>query len=101
MSEPLPRPARCDALPEHTDYADTGCEIAPSCLNCPLPKCRYDMPGGLAAMLRSTRDVAIADAVRRRQLPIDDVAAMFGLSRRSVFRALRRVPDPPHPSKPA
>lgn len=20
-----------------------GCEFSPSCLNCPLPKCRYDM----------------------------------------------------------
>jgi hypothetical protein len=22
---------------------DTGCEVAPLCLECPLPKCRYDM----------------------------------------------------------
>lgn len=94
MSEPLPRPARCDALPEHTDYRDTGCDLAPSCLACPLPQCRYDLPGGIAAMLRSRRDAAIADAVRRRHLPIDDVAEMFGLSRRSVFRALRRVERP-------
>lgn len=97
MSEPLDLPARCDALPEHTDYADTGCDLAPSCLNCPLPRCKYDSPGGAAAMLRNSRDAAIADAVRRRNLPIDDVAAMFGLSRRSVFRALRRIPAPPSP----
>ncbi len=101
MSEPLPRPTRCDALPEHTDYTDTGCDLAPSCLSCPLPRCRYDTPGGLAAMLRSTRDAAIADAVRRRRLPIDDVAQMFGLSRRSVFRALRRAETQPRARPPA
>jgi DNA-binding phage protein len=51
-------------------------------------------------MVRTSRDAAIADAVRRRQLPIDDVAEMFGLSRRSIYRALRRTARPPHPSRP-
>ena len=23
---------------------DKGCNIAPSCLNCPLPVCKYDLP---------------------------------------------------------
>jgi hypothetical protein len=23
--------------------ADTGCDLSPTCLECPLPKCRYDM----------------------------------------------------------
>lgn len=101
MPEPLSRPVRCDALPEHTEYRDTGCEVAPSCFACPLPRCRYDTPGGLAAMVRTSRDAAIADAVRRRKLPIDDVAEMFGLSRRSIYRALRRTARPPHPTRPA
>ena len=27
---------------------DTGCDVAPACLACPLPKCRYDMSGSPA-----------------------------------------------------
>ena len=41
----LRRP-RADALPEHTRYRDDGCDLFTSCLTCPLPRCRYDVPGG-------------------------------------------------------
>ena len=34
------RVAETGRLPE-----DTGCEVAPKCLECPLPQCRYDDPG--------------------------------------------------------
>ena len=26
-------------------FEDTGCELAPACLTCPLPTCKYDMTG--------------------------------------------------------
>ena len=35
-----------DAIPEFYHYEDTGCEVSPSCLNCPLPQCKYDDPDG-------------------------------------------------------
>lgn len=25
------------------NYVDTGCEVSPLCLRCPLPMCRYEM----------------------------------------------------------
>ena len=28
-----------------TVFEDTGCEVAPACLACPLPRCKYDMTG--------------------------------------------------------
>ena len=30
-------------MKEDVVLPDTGCEFSPSCLNCILPKCRYDM----------------------------------------------------------
>lgn len=34
---------RDDGLP---DYPDRGCELAPRCLECSLPRCRFDTVNG-------------------------------------------------------
>ena len=81
------RKVRIDALPEHLEYRDTGCDLAPSCLRCPLARCRYDEPGGARKLLQGSRD----EAVRHRRgegVAIDALAGEFGISRRSVFRIL-------------
>src|SRR6185503_20143424 len=82
-------PARSDALPEYVDYTDTGCDLYPSCLRCPLPRCRYEEPGGAAAILRGGRDASILRAAEQDGVDVDQLAAMFGLSRRTIFRVLR------------
>ena len=89
MDEPLELPARIDALPEYTDYADTGCDLYPSCLNCPLPRCRYEQDGGAPAILRTGRDATILRLARQDGVAVDRIAEMFGLSRRTIFRVLR------------
>jgi hypothetical protein len=89
LDTPLERPARIDALPEYVDYEDRGCDLYPSCLHCPLPKCRYEEPGGAAAMLRTGRDASIIRLAERDGVSIDRLAEMFGLSRRTIFRVLR------------
>jgi hypothetical protein len=86
----LERPGRRDSLPEHTHYADTGCSLHPSCLSCPLARCRYDEPGGARRLLSEERDRAIV-ALRRRGRPVAAIAARFGISRRTVFRVLARA----------
>jgi hypothetical protein len=86
-----PRRSRIDALPENTEYRDGGCDLYPSCLNCPLPRCRYDEAGGAAAMLRIGRDASIARLAERERFSAHELAAMFGVSRRTVFRVLRRA----------
>src|SRR3989304_5202288 len=53
---PVRRGVRRDALPEEIQYRDDGCDIHSQCLTCPLPRCRYDEPGGVRAMLNSYRD---------------------------------------------
>lgn len=83
------RKVRADALPEYLHYRDGGCELAPSCLRCPLERCRYDEPGGARRLLLGSRDEALQ---RRRDegAGIDELGREFGLSRRSVFRVLAR-----------
>ncbi len=90
MQQVFERPARSDALPEYVDYVDSGCDLYPSCLNCPLPRCRYEVNGGASAMLRLGRDESIIAASRRNGTTIDDLAQAFGLSRRTIFRVLEK-----------
>jgi hypothetical protein len=87
------RRVRRDALPEEIQYRDDGCDIHPRCLTCPLPRCRYDEPGGARAMLNAFRDERIAE-LRREGAPVDEIADRYGLSRRTVFRILSASPRP-------
>jgi hypothetical protein len=84
------RRVRQDALPEFTRYRDEGCDLYPSCLTCPLPRCRYDKPGGARAILNLRRDREIRRLRRRQGLPVDMLARRYGVSRRTVFRILRK-----------
>jgi hypothetical protein len=75
-----------DRLPEHMHYRDDGCEIAPRCLECPLPQCRYDLPPKRAGAL-------LREAELRRLLAegltADEAAERMGVSRRTIFRLKR------------
>lgn len=79
-----------DGLPEHQEYRDVGCEVSPSCLRCPLPQCRYDVPGGLRQILNEARDAEVVRLRFQERVPVNEIAARFGLSRRTVFRILSR-----------
>jgi hypothetical protein len=85
--ETLARPSRRDALPEHTRYVDSGCEVHHSCLSCPLVRCRYDEPGGARRLLSEERDQTIL-SLRGEGRPVSLIAQRFGISRRTVFRVL-------------
>lgn len=87
LDRPTVRRVRADALPEHTRYRDDGCDIHPHCLTCPLPRCRYDEPGGLRALLNEYRGQQML-ALRRQGATVDALAQRFRLSRRTVFRVL-------------
>ena len=82
-----PRP-RKDALPEHVRYRDEGCDVFESCLRCPLPRCRYDVPGGVRTLLNRARDREIRRLRDETALSIEAIAARFHVSRRTVFRVL-------------
>ena len=87
--EPLPF-IRKDALPDTVDYRDTGCELAPSCLNCPLPRCQYeDEPAEVRAWLIAARDREIVLLRQRYHAPVSALARTYRLTRRTIFRILR------------
>jgi len=82
------RQTRSDALPEHIEYRDDGCDLYPSCLSCPLPRCRYDVPGGVRTLLNKERDHQIRVLREDAGMSVDEIAERFQVSRRTVFRAL-------------
>ncbi len=84
-------PAPRDSRPEHVQYRDEGCDVAPECLSCPLPRCRYDDPGWLKRQTRMERDRRVLAAKREEGLGPGALAARFGLSRRTVHRILKEA----------
>jgi len=78
-----------DLPPEYCHYRDEGCELADSCLNCPLSKCIYDEPGGRQRWLKRQRDRQIVRLFTTEGKGVKELASMFGLSQRTVQRALK------------
>ena len=78
-----------DLPPEYCHYRDEGCEFADSCLSCPLTKCIYDEPGGRQRWLKRQRDGRIARLFTVERKRVKELALMFGLSQRTVQRALK------------
>lgn len=77
-----------DLPPEYCHYQDEGCELADSCLNCPLPKCIFDEPRGRQHWIRSERDKQIVRLLKEGKGE-KELAAIFNISRRTVQRALK------------
>jgi hypothetical protein len=77
-----------DALPEHTRYRDEGCDVSPSCLNCPLPQCKYDDPTAYYRAKRQSRNDEIRRLRGQGKRPAE-IAREFGVTPRTVYRALK------------
>ncbi len=80
---------RLDLPPEYCRYQDEGCEFAESCLNCPLPICIYDEPGGKQRLLKRQRAREMAKLFTNEGKGIKELAQIFGVSQRTVQRALK------------
>ncbi len=78
-----------DLPPEYCHYKDEGCELADSCLSCPLPQCIYDEPGGRQHWLKKMRDREICRLFTREGKGVKELALTFGLSQRTIQRALK------------
>ncbi len=86
-----------DLPPEYCRYQDSGCELATthlgyksSCLDCPFTQCIYDEPGGRQHHAKRLRDQEIARMFATEKKGIKELALMFGISQRTVQRALKR-----------
>ena len=79
-----------DAIPEFYHYEDTGCEVSPSCLNCPLPQCKYDDPDWFQRHRRIARDLKVWSTMQSEELTVEEAAERFSVTVRTVFRIMRR-----------
>jgi hypothetical protein len=80
-----------DLPPEYCQYQDDGCEFASSCLNCPLPICVYDEPGGKLKLQKRRRAVEMERLHTHGGKTIMELARIYGVSDRTVQRALKAV----------
>ena len=85
-----------DLPPEYCHYRDDGCELATaylghksSCLSCPFTRCIYDEPGGKQHWLKRLRAREMAKLFTTEGKGIKELALMFGVSQRTVQRALK------------
>jgi hypothetical protein len=80
-----------DLPPEFCHYRDEGCDLAASCLNCPFPQCVYEQPGGKQRWLKTLRNREMIRLFTREGKEIKELALMFGVSTRTVQRALSKT----------
>jgi len=81
-----------DLPPEYCHYRDEGCDLAGSCLNCPFPACIYDEPGGRQRWQKKLRAREMVRLFTIEGEGIKELAQMFGVSQRTVQRALKTTP---------
>ena len=79
-----------DAVPEFYHYEDTGCEVSASCLNCPLPRCKYDDPIWYQKHRRLAKDLKVLTVMQIEKLTVDEAAERFSVTVRTIFRIMRR-----------
>jgi hypothetical protein len=79
-----------DLPPEYCQYSDTGCEFSETCLNCPLPICVYEEPGGKQRFIKRNRALEMARLFLEGK-SVKELASIFKVSTRTVQRALKSV----------
>ena len=87
-----------DLLPEEIDWRDEGCEVFRSCLNCPLPRCIEEELRGQHRLRMAERNRRMAE-LRKSGRSVGEIADLFGVSKRTVERALRGDKKSPKRSK--
>ena len=85
-------PVREPIEPRYNPH-DDGCEIAKSCLDCPLPECVYDNPAGVQKARKIMADQPIIQALKEGQHP-REIARTFGCTERNVYRIKKEKMEP-------
>ena len=80
-----------DLPPEYCRYRDEGCEFANSCLNCPFSQCVYEQPRGRQRWLKRLRAGEMIRLFTTGGKGVKELAIMFGVSQRTIQRALKRT----------
>jgi hypothetical protein len=72
-------------------YTDTGCSLAPSCLNCPFAACIEDYPRMAQKYHQAVRDWAKMQWLEANPcLSVVEVAEAWSVTERTVFRVRAR-----------
>ena len=79
-----------DTIPEFCHYEDTGCEVSAACLDCPLPRCKFDDPAWYQRNRRLARDFRVMYTIQQESLSMEEAAERFSVTVRTVFRILQR-----------
>lgn len=72
---------------EQFEYKDQGCDLFPSCLHCPLPRCRYDEQRRQTAKVLRNKEMLHLHEIEG--LKIEELAERFAVSKRTVYRIIR------------
>jgi len=78
-----------DLPPEYCHYRDEGCDLAQSCLNCPFPRCVYEIPRGRQHLLKGRRNQQILSQYHNEGKGVKELATAFGISQRTIQRVLK------------
>ena len=66
---------------EYSPLDDDHCDVAPSCLDCPLPLCRYDLPERIGELGKYVRRVVW---MRENGQSYEAAAKEFGVAKRVI-----------------
>jgi len=78
------------ARPERLDRRDDGCEEHGSCLDCPLPACRYDLPQGTYTLRVAERGAEVL-RLHGSGFSRQEIARRLGLKADTVGSIIRRL----------
>ena len=84
------RQVRYDAHPQPGSHPDLGCDVAPRCVECPLPMCRFEHPGGIRGVLKIARNREIV-RLYEEGVAAETLAERFGTSERTVWYAVQEA----------
>ena len=74
---------------EYANWRDTGCDLHPSCLECPLPRCIEEQFRGRQRQKMEERAVAM-QGLASAGSTVREIAAAYYVSERTVQRELHR-----------
>lgn len=80
-----------DGVFDWDSYKDVGCELSPSCLNCPLERCKYDEPDITPQMRRRREKLTRASALISEGKNVYEIAKIMGVSLRSAYKYVHDV----------
>jgi len=79
-----------DLLPEEFPYQDDGCELFPSCLNCPFPTCIKEEAWGVERFTKLRRAERMTE-LKQQGKNTEQIARIFDCSPRTVQRWMKAV----------